>query len=122
MHWVPKGATYEETLEALEDRFGEEHLSAAYGSQLKTKAQDVGEFLQEFATAVEQLAYSAYRALPEDHVRRDTGKTFAFGGLELWGAGPRELLNLRSVAAVPRSPPKAQSGEVLTLSEGSTVP
>jgi hypothetical protein len=55
---VPKGKTYEETLEVLEDRFGEQHLTAAK-SQLKTTTQGVKESLQEFATAVEQTAHRA---------------------------------------------------------------
>jgi hypothetical protein len=38
--------------------------------------QGVGE-LQEFATAIEQLAHRAYSALPEDHIRREAGKAFA---------------------------------------------
>jgi hypothetical protein len=77
LHGAPKGATYEETLEVLEDRFGDWHLSAAYHSQVKTKTQGVRDFLQEFATAIEQLAHHAYRALPEDHIRTDAGKAFA---------------------------------------------
>jgi hypothetical protein len=32
LHGVPKCAIYEETLEALEDRFGDQHLAADYGS------------------------------------------------------------------------------------------
>jgi hypothetical protein len=43
LHGIPKGATYEETLQALDDRFGEEHLAAAYRSQLKVRTQNVGE-------------------------------------------------------------------------------
>jgi hypothetical protein len=35
--------------------------------------------LQEFATAVEQLAHSAYTALPEDNIRMEVGKAFADG-------------------------------------------
>jgi hypothetical protein len=59
LHGVPKGATYEEALEALEDRFGDQHLAFDYRSHLKTRTQFVGEFLQEFDTAVEQLAHRA---------------------------------------------------------------
>jgi hypothetical protein len=76
---VLKGATYEETLETLKDHFRDQHLAVAYRSQLKTRTQAVGESLQGFATAVEQLAHRAYPALPEDHIRRDTGKEFADG-------------------------------------------
>jgi hypothetical protein len=77
LHRVPKGATYEENLEALEDSFGDQYLVAAFRSQLKTRTQ--GESLQEFATAVEQLAHRAYPALPEDHISREAGKAFADG-------------------------------------------
>jgi hypothetical protein len=79
LHGVPRGATYEEAIEALEDRFGDQHLAAAYRSQLKTRTQKAGETLQEFATAIEQLAHRAYPALPEDHVRRKAGKAFVHG-------------------------------------------
>jgi hypothetical protein len=33
--------------------------------------------LQEFSTAVEQLAHCAYHAIPEDHIKRVAGKSFA---------------------------------------------
>jgi hypothetical protein len=56
LYGVPKGATYEKALEALQDCFGDQHLAAVYRSQLKSKTQGAGEFLQEFSTAVEQLA------------------------------------------------------------------
>jgi hypothetical protein len=49
---VPKGATYEETLEALEDRFGDQHLASTYCSQLKTRTPGVGKPFQESVTAV----------------------------------------------------------------------
>jgi hypothetical protein len=35
--------------------------------------------LQEFATAIEQLAHHAYSALPEDYIWREAGKVFADG-------------------------------------------
>jgi hypothetical protein len=35
--------------------------------------------LQEFATAIEQLAHRTYRTLPEDHIRREVGKAFGNG-------------------------------------------
>jgi hypothetical protein len=70
---------YEEAIEALEDHFGDQHLAAAYRSQLNAGTQKAGESLQEFATAIEQLAHRAYPALPEDHVRRKAGKAFVNG-------------------------------------------
>jgi hypothetical protein len=74
LHGVLKGVTYEETLEALEDRIWDQHMAAAYGSWLKSRTQGVGESLQIFATAVEWLAHCAYTAVPEDHIRREAGK------------------------------------------------
>jgi hypothetical protein len=56
LHGVPKGATYEEIPKALEDRFWDRHLDAAYRSQLKLRAQGVRESLQEFETGLERLA------------------------------------------------------------------
>jgi hypothetical protein len=76
LHGLPKGATYEETLEALEDSFVDQHLAAVCCSKL---TQSVGESLQEFATAVEQLVHRAYTTLPEDNVKGEAGKMFADG-------------------------------------------
>jgi hypothetical protein len=77
LHVVPKRATYEETLEAREDRFGDQHLAAAFRSQLKSRTQCDAESLQEFNTAIEHLAHRTYPALPKDHIRREVGKAFA---------------------------------------------
>jgi hypothetical protein len=66
LHGIPTSATYEETLQALEDRFGDQHFAAAYRSQLKTRKQEAGESLRDFATANEHLAYRAYSTLPEE--------------------------------------------------------
>jgi hypothetical protein len=74
LHGVPKGATYVEILQALEDGFGDQHLAAEYRSQLKTRTQGVGESLQEFAIAIQHLAHRVYPALPEAHIRREAGK------------------------------------------------
>jgi predicted phage tail protein len=54
LHGVPTNVTYEETLQALEDHFGDEHFAAAYRSQLKTRTQRAGESLQDFVYAVVQ--------------------------------------------------------------------
>jgi hypothetical protein len=85
LHGVPKGRTCEETLQAMEDRFREEHFAAAYRSQLKMRTQKVGESIQDFATVTEQLVHHACPALPEDHVRREAGNTFIKGkGTPIW--------------------------------------
>jgi hypothetical protein len=75
-HGIPKGETYEEALQALEDCFGDQHFAAAYRSQLKARTQWVGESWQEFATTIE---HRAYPTLPEDNIRREAGKAFAEG-------------------------------------------
>jgi hypothetical protein len=42
-----------------------------------------GESLQDFATAIEQLAHRAYPTLPEDHIRREAGRAYAYGVKDL---------------------------------------
>jgi hypothetical protein len=79
LHGIPTSATYEETLQASEDRFGDQHFAAAYRSQLKTRPQRVGGSLREFATAIEQLARSAYPTLPDEQKKREAGRAFAAG-------------------------------------------
>jgi hypothetical protein len=77
LHGFPKGVTYEEVLEVLEDRFGDHQLAAANRSQLKTRTQGVGESLQQFARIIEQFGNCAYLTLLEDHIRREAGETFS---------------------------------------------
>jgi hypothetical protein len=91
LHGIPKGATYEEILQALEDCFGEDLFGAAYRSQLKVRMQKAGESLQDFATAIQQLAHRAYPALPEEHIRREAVKAFV-DGIEDYGGKIRLLL------------------------------
>lgn len=67
LHGVPKEVTYEETTEALENCFGDQHLAKAYCSQLKTRIQSAGVSLQESAITIEQSAHCIYPALPKDH-------------------------------------------------------
>jgi hypothetical protein len=43
LHGVPEEAKHEESIEAFEDRFGDQRLAAAYHSQLKIRTQRVGE-------------------------------------------------------------------------------
>jgi hypothetical protein len=76
---IPTNTTYEDTLQALEDRFGDQHFAAAYRCQLTTRTQKAGESLQDFATAIELLAHRAYPTLPEGHIGREAGKAFAYG-------------------------------------------
>jgi hypothetical protein len=75
---IPTNTTYENTLQALEDRFGDQNFAAAYRCQL-TRTQKAGESMQNFATAIEELAHRAYPTLPVDHIGREKGKAFANG-------------------------------------------
>jgi hypothetical protein len=45
LHGIPKGASYDEILQALEDCFGKEPFAALYRSQLKVRTQKAGESL-----------------------------------------------------------------------------
>jgi hypothetical protein len=76
---IPTNTSYGDTLQALEDRFGDQHFAAAYRCQLTTRKQKAGESLQDFATAIELLAHCAYPMLPEDHIGREAAKAFAYG-------------------------------------------
>ncbi|XP_033609725.1 uncharacterized protein LOC117282787 [Cryptotermes secundus] len=76
---IPANTTYEETLQALEDRFGDQHFAAAYHCQLRTRTQKPTESLQDFATAIELLALRAYPNLPANHIGREAGKAFVYG-------------------------------------------
>jgi hypothetical protein len=83
LHWVadvlpsiPTNTTYEDILQALEDRFSDQHFAAAYRCQLTMTTQKAGESLQDFAMA-DLLAHYAY-PLHEDHIRREAGKVFAY--------------------------------------------
>jgi hypothetical protein len=66
---ISTNATYEESLQALEDRFRDQHFAAAYGNQLTTRTQEAGESIQNFATAVEQVAHRTHPAQPENHIK-----------------------------------------------------
>jgi hypothetical protein len=92
LYGIPKGSTYEEILETLEDRFGDRHLAVVSRYELKTRTQRDGESLQDFATAIEQLVHRACPALPEDHTRREAVSAF-FDGL----ADPEIQLHLLPV-------------------------
>jgi hypothetical protein len=79
LHGIPTNTTYEGTLQALKDRFGDQHFAAAYRCQLTTRTQEARESLQDFAMAIEQFAHHAYPTLPEEHVWREAGRAFAYG-------------------------------------------
>jgi hypothetical protein len=54
-------------------------MAAAHLCQIKRRTQSVGESLQEFATAIQQLAHPAYPALPEDLIMWGANRVFADG-------------------------------------------
>jgi hypothetical protein len=64
LHEDPEGATYEETIGATEDRFGDQSLAVGYHNQLKTRTQNDDGFLQDVSTA-----HCAFPVLYEGHVR-----------------------------------------------------
>jgi len=57
LHTVLAEAKYEDIIGALQERFGDHQLAAAYRSQLMARVQASSDTLQEFAAAVEQLAH-----------------------------------------------------------------
>ncbi|XP_069683895.1 adventurous-gliding motility protein Z-like [Periplaneta americana] len=79
LHSVPEDGTAAEIMAALEGRCGDHQLAAAFRTQLKTRVQQSGESLQEFAMAVEQLAHKALRGLPNDFIAGEAAYTFGSG-------------------------------------------
>jgi hypothetical protein len=112
---IPTNTTYENTFQALEDRFSDQHFAVAYRYQVRTRIQKAGESLQDFATALELLAHRAYPTLPEDHIGREAGNTFAYRvhdpdknstaatGRKDSKHGPRQAKKLQVVLAAGRS-------------------
>jgi hypothetical protein len=84
LHGFQEGATYEEILKALENLFEDQP------SQLRTRTHGV---LQKFSGTVEQLAHSAYPAVPEEEGRQ---------GVHRHGRRPHHK---NSASAAERKPP-----------------
>jgi hypothetical protein len=112
---IPTYTTYKDTLQALEDRFGDQHFAAAYHCQLRTRTQKPGESLQDFATAIELLARRTYPNLPADHIGREAGKAFVYeikdadikiqlllGGEKTVNEALRQALELQAVLVAAR--------------------
>jgi hypothetical protein len=112
---------YEETLQALQDRFGDQHFAALFRSQLTTRIQRAGESLQDFAIAIEQLAHHDYPTLPDEHIRREAGRVFVdriedpdikikllLGGEKMVNKALRQALELQAVLLVA-SPHKSST-------------
>jgi hypothetical protein len=64
---------------ALQDRFGDHQLAAAYRSQLKAIVQTSDKILQEFAAAVEHLAHRARVGLPVGFIQTEAAHAFNDG-------------------------------------------
>jgi hypothetical protein len=79
LHSVTSEASYEDIVGALQDRFGDHQLTAAYRSQLKAWVQTGNETLQEFAAAVEQFAHWALVGLLADHIQTEAAHAFIDG-------------------------------------------
>jgi cell fate (sporulation/competence/biofilm development) regulator YmcA (YheA/YmcA/DUF963 family) len=70
LHGDRKIATNEETIGALEDRFGDKQLVAQYRNQLKTRNQILSVFVHEFISVIKVFTNRAIPALHEDHFCR----------------------------------------------------
>ncbi|XP_055871211.1 uncharacterized protein LOC129923598 [Biomphalaria glabrata] len=57
---IPNQQDYAVLVQAMELRYGDEHLQEVYRVQLKTRQQRVSETLQELKTDIERLAHLAY--------------------------------------------------------------
>jgi hypothetical protein len=76
---VPAEESYEDIVGALQDRFGDHQLAAAYRSYLKARVQTSGETLQEFAAAIERLAHRALVGLPVGYIQTEAAHAFIDG-------------------------------------------
>jgi hypothetical protein len=67
---VSAEASYEDIVGALQNRFGDHQLAAAYRSHLKARVQTSGETLQEFAAVVKQWRTGPLLGFPSATFRR----------------------------------------------------
>jgi hypothetical protein len=118
LHGDRKGMTYEETVGATEDRFGDQHQAVGYRDHLKTRAQGDSGPLQEFSTATEQLTHRAFPALHEDHVRR--GLSNAFGNKIRYRSMKQQLL-LGGNKKINQALRQTAGLEVVRLTIGSSI-
>jgi hypothetical protein len=115
LHGITTCTTYEDTLQALEDRFGNQHFADAYRCQLTTRAQKAGDTLQDFATAIEELAHRSNTTLFEDHIWREAGKAYSYwlrvsavkihlllGGVKAVSGALRKALEMHAVVVTAK--------------------
>jgi hypothetical protein len=74
LHGIRTSATYDETLQVLED-VSEINRRRGHREQ--------GNPCKNFSAAIKELAHSAYPTLPEDHMMRGAGEAFADGVQDL---------------------------------------
>lgn len=67
---------YYTIINALELRFGDQHLTEVYFTQLKARVQKSGESLQEFEAEIERLVRLAYGNIPEDIFNKISRQSF----------------------------------------------
>lgn len=71
VHDVPTGVIYEEVTEVFQNCHSDHHLAAVFHSQLKRRTQLSGESPQEFAAAMDHLAYGSHIVLPEHLISKE---------------------------------------------------
>jgi hypothetical protein len=77
LHGIPTRATYEDTIQVIEYRFGEQNFVAVYRCQL-TRIQKAGESLKDNATTIEQLAIAPTHPARGAY-KEGGGKSFSYG-------------------------------------------
>lgn len=65
---IPNQDDYDALVNALELRYGNEHLQEVYRVQLKARQQKSGETLQELEADIERLAHLAYPSAPPEYL------------------------------------------------------
>uniref|UniRef100_A0A2C9KZC3 Uncharacterized protein n=1 Tax=Biomphalaria glabrata TaxID=6526 RepID=A0A2C9KZC3_BIOGL len=63
---IPNQQDYAALVQAMELRYGDEHLQEVYRVQLKTRQQRVSETLQELKMDIERLAHLAYSTAAQE--------------------------------------------------------
>jgi hypothetical protein len=133
LHTVPAEAKYEDIVEALQDRFGDHQLAAAYRLQRTARVQVSSKTLQEFAAAVEQLAHRPLVGLPVAFIQTEAAHFFIDGLRDrelkqhLLMGGDRtlnEALNqaLKLEAAKAAAGPPARLRELIGAPAGASQP
>jgi hypothetical protein len=78
LHGISKCTIYEETFQALNDRFRDKYFAAAYRREQKERTDNL-ESPCKTATTIEQIAQRTYPNLPETTLRRKMGECSSTG-------------------------------------------